>query len=67
MKKYILTLLSIFIGIGCIVSSNIVGSTVAPDDTLVEAFYLIPIGYLLIALGLISSACIGFIKPKNQK
>ncbi|PEM35615.1 DUF3955 domain-containing protein [Bacillus toyonensis] len=66
MKKYILTLLSIFIGIGCVVSSN-VGSTVAPDGTLVEAFYLIPIGYLFIALGLISSAFIGFIKPRNQK
>ncbi|MFE7696696.1 DUF3955 domain-containing protein, partial [Bacillus tropicus] len=61
------TLMSIFIGIGCIVSSNVVRSTVAPDGTLVEALYLIPIGYLLIASGLISSAFIGFTKPRNQK
>ncbi|PEB56492.1 hypothetical protein CON65_05650 [Bacillus pseudomycoides] len=66
MKKYILTLISLLIGIGCIVSYTIIGSTVAPDGTLVEAFYLIPIGFLFIAVGLISSIFIGFRKPINQ-
>ncbi|CAI8950343.1 MULTISPECIES: DUF3955 domain-containing protein [Bacillus] len=66
MKKYILTLLSLLIGIGCLVSQNIIGSTVAPNGTLIETFYLIPIGFSFIALALISSAFIGFRKPINQ-
>ncbi|EEL19619.1 hypothetical protein bcere0017_56320 [Bacillus cereus Rock1-3] len=31
-----------------------IGSKVAADGTLVEPFYLLPIGYLLIAIGIIS-------------
>ncbi|EOP67376.1 hypothetical protein KOW_04185 [Bacillus cereus VDM006] len=66
MKKYILTLLSFLIGIGCIVSHNIIGSTVASDGKPIEPFYLLPIGFSFIALALISSAFIGFRKPRNQ-
>lgn len=52
MKKYTLAL--ILLGIGCIVSFNIIGSTVASDGTLVEPFYLLPMGYSLVAIGIIS-------------
>jgi hypothetical protein len=54
MKKYILALIPFILGIGCIVSFNSIGSTVASDGTLVEPFYLLPIGYSLIAIGIIS-------------
>ncbi|MFI8705988.1 DUF3955 domain-containing protein [Bacillus sp. NPDC077411] len=54
MKKYILTSLPFIFGIGCIVGFNTAGSTVAPDGKLVEPFYLLPIGYAFIAIGIVS-------------
>ncbi|MEI4831556.1 DUF3955 domain-containing protein [Bacillus sp. FJAT-53711] len=54
MKKYILTLIPFILGIGCFVSFNTIGSTVAPDGTLVEPFYLLPMGYSFIAIGIVS-------------
>ncbi|MEI4801603.1 DUF3955 domain-containing protein [Bacillus sp. FJAT-51639] len=54
MKKYILTLLPFIFGIACFVSFHTVGSTVAPDGKLVEPFYLLPIGYAFIAIGIVS-------------
>ncbi|WP_439743133.1 DUF3955 domain-containing protein [Bacillus pseudomycoides] len=54
MKKYILSLIPFILGIGCLVSFNTIGSKVAADGTLVEPFYLLPIGYSLIAIGIIS-------------
>ncbi|MCU4760102.1 MULTISPECIES: DUF3955 domain-containing protein [unclassified Bacillus (in: firmicutes)] len=54
MKKYILTLIPFILGIGCVVSYNTIGSKVASDGTLVEPFYLLPMGYLFLAIGIIS-------------
>jgi len=54
MKKYLFSLLSLVLGIGFWIAYTIIGSEVAPDGTLVEAFYLIPMGYLFLALGLVS-------------
>ncbi|HDX9577555.1 TPA: DUF3955 domain-containing protein [Bacillus pseudomycoides] len=54
MKKYILAFLPFILGIGCIVGFNTAGSTVAPDGKLVEPFYLLPMGYTFIAIGIIS-------------
>ncbi|WP_242274161.1 DUF3955 domain-containing protein [Bacillus cereus group sp. BfR-BA-01310] len=54
MKKYILALILFILGVGCLVSFNTIGSKVTPDGTLVEPFYLLPIGYSLIATGIIS-------------
>jgi len=53
MKKYILALIAFAIGIGCSVAYNVIGSEVAPDGTLIEPFYLIPMGYLFIFIGVI--------------
>ncbi|CEI72440.1 MULTISPECIES: DUF3955 domain-containing protein [Romboutsia] len=53
MKKYILNLIPFIISIGCFVSFNFIGSEVAPDGTLVEPFFLIPIGYLFLFIGII--------------
>lgn len=54
MKKYLLTLISFIIGIGCFIAYNIIGSEVAPDGTLIEPFGLIPIGYLFFFIGIIT-------------
>ncbi|MFJ8530210.1 DUF3955 domain-containing protein [Bacillus sp. NPDC094106] len=54
MKKYILSLIPFILGIGCLVSFNTIGSKVAADGTLVEPFYLLPMGYSLLAIGIIS-------------
>lgn len=53
-KKYLVSLISIFISIVCIVSFNIIGSEVLPDGTLVEPFFLIPLGWLFFSIGIIS-------------
>ncbi|PFD95550.1 hypothetical protein COE15_13085 [Bacillus cereus] len=54
MKKYMLSLMPLIVGIGCLVSFNMMGSKVAADGTLVEPFYLLPMGYSLIAISIIS-------------
>lgn len=54
MKKYILSLIPFILGVGCLVSFNMIESKVAADGTLVEPFYLLPIGYLLVAISIIS-------------
>ncbi|MEK4745104.1 MULTISPECIES: DUF3955 domain-containing protein [unclassified Bacillus (in: firmicutes)] len=53
MKKYMLSLLPLIAGIGCLVSFNMMGSKVAADGTIVEPFYLLPMGYSLLAIGVI--------------
>lgn len=52
MKKYLVSLISIFISIVCIISYNIIGSEVLADGTLVEPFFLIPFGWLFFAIGI---------------
>jgi len=58
MKKYLISLISIFISIVCIVSYNIIGSEVLADGTLVEPFFLIPLGWLFIFIALISGVTV---------
>lgn len=53
MKKYILALIPFIIGIGCFIAFSIIGSEVAPDGTLVEPFFLVPIGYLFLFTGIV--------------
>ncbi len=53
MRKYLLALLSILSGFGCLGVYFIKGSELAPDGTLIEPFFLLPVGYSLIALGVI--------------
>lgn len=55
----------------CFVAYNLIGSYVAPDGTLVEPFYLIPLAWLfflfglLNALGLLAATIVGAVK-KHQ-
>lgn len=53
MRKYILNILPFFIGIGCIIAFNLIGSDIAPDGTLNEPFYLIPLAYVFFIIGII--------------
>lgn len=55
MKKYLISAILVLIGIACFISYNIIGSEVAADGTLIEPFFLIPIGFLAIFLGIASS------------
>lgn len=45
---------------------NLIGSRVAADGTLQELFFLIPIGFMLLFIGIIWIA-LRFIMSKNQK
>ncbi|WP_397469521.1 DUF3955 domain-containing protein [Psychrobacillus sp.] len=53
MKKHILAVTSVIIGLLCLIISNIIGAKVEPDGTLTEPFFLLPIGYLFIFSGFI--------------
>ena len=66
MKKYLVSLISIFISIVCIISYNIIGSEVLADGTLVEPFFLIPLGWLFFAIGIITGI-IAFIISYTRK
>ncbi|WP_053956713.1 DUF3955 domain-containing protein [Inediibacterium massiliense] len=61
MKKYLLSFISLIIGISCLVTYHIIGSEVAPDGTLLEPFFLIPISYFFIAIGIILGLVIGIV------
>lgn len=66
MKKYLVSLISIFISMVCIISYNIIGSEVLADGTLVEPFFLIPLGWLFFAIGIIAGI-IAFIISYTRK
>ena len=67
MKKNILNLIP-FIGTAvCTVAYNIIGSEVLADGTLVEPFYLIPIGWLLFFIGIIGIGIRISFSFKNKK
>jgi uncharacterized membrane protein len=53
-KKYLLSSTPIVLGFLCFIIKSIIGSEVAPDGTLIEPFFLIPVGYLFIIGGIIS-------------
>ncbi|MEG1256236.1 DUF3955 domain-containing protein [Clostridium sp.] len=54
MKKYRLTLIPFVLSVACIIVYNIIGSEVAADGTLIEPFFLIPIGWLFFGIGIIA-------------
>lgn len=55
MKKYLISAILVLIGIACFISYNIIGSEIAADGTLIEPFFLIPMGCLAIFLSIASS------------
>lgn len=58
MKKYKISLLCLLMTALCVVSFNLIGSKVLEDGTLQEPFFLIPIGYLLLFISIISAVVI---------
>ena len=66
MKKYYFTFATILAGIICAVAYRIIGSEIAPDGTLVEPFYLIPMSYLFFFAGLIGLIVITVSKLRKQ-
>ena len=52
--KYVIASTPILLGVICFLAKAIIGSNVATDGTLEEPFFLIPIGYLLLLLGIVS-------------
>lgn len=67
MKRYILNLIPFMITAGCLMGYNIIGSKVLSDGTLVEPFYLIPIAWLFLLIGIIGATINFVIYLKNKK
>lgn len=62
MKKYTISLATLALAILCVISYQIIGSEISADGTLIEPFFLIPMGYLFLLISLISSITITFLK-----
>ncbi|MBE7106659.1 DUF3955 domain-containing protein [Bacillus cereus] len=55
MKKiYLLAFISILLGTICMVSYFMMGSSLAPDGTLTEPFFLIPLSILFVFSGIVA-------------
>ncbi|MDM5248574.1 MULTISPECIES: DUF3955 domain-containing protein [unclassified Lysinibacillus] len=52
--KYVIASTPILLGVICFLAKAIIGSNVAADGKLEEPFFLIPIGYLLLFIGIVS-------------
>lgn len=66
MKKYLVSLISIFISIVYIITYDIIGSEVLADGTLVEPFFLIPLGWLFLIIGIISGIAVFIISSVRK-
>ncbi len=69
MKKYILNLIPFIIILVCIIAYNCIGSNILEDGTLVEPFYLIPIAWAFLFIGIIGFVIrllLSYIKSKNR-
>jgi hypothetical protein len=55
MKKVYVPFVFLGLGAACLIAFHVIGSEVAPDGELIESFWLIPIGELLIAIGLVTA------------
>ncbi|MBU5308535.1 DUF3955 domain-containing protein [Clostridioides mangenotii] len=53
-KKYLFASTPIFLGVLCLIASTIIGSRVASDGTLIEPFFLIPLSYIFVLIGIVS-------------
>jgi len=65
-KSFLLAVISLLLGLGCWVAYAIIGSEVAENGTLVEPFFLIPLGYLFIAFGLVVGIVLLFMRLKKR-
>ncbi|WP_078380050.1 DUF3955 domain-containing protein [Sutcliffiella halmapala] len=66
-NKYLLASTPILLGVICLVIKGMIGSSVEPDGTLQEAFFLIPLAYLFVFIGMIlimSVAILSFYKKR---
>ncbi|WP_082028090.1 DUF3955 domain-containing protein [Bacillus badius] len=52
-KKHLLSFISILIGVICLLTYEAIGTKVEPYGTLVEPFFLLPLSYLFIFVGII--------------
>ncbi len=66
-KRYLLASSPIILGVLCIIMFNIIGSEVKPDGSLVEPFFLIPLAYLFVLIGIITILFVAIISMFRKK
>lgn len=54
MKKYILILIPFLISVGCFLTYTLIGSKITENGTLIEPFFLIPIGWFFFLITIFS-------------
>jgi hypothetical protein len=58
MKKYTFAIVLFLLGAGLLITFRLIGAEVAQDGTLIEPFWMVPLGYLLITIAVISAIVI---------
>jgi hypothetical protein len=58
MKKYIFAIVLFLLGAGLLITFKLIGAEVAQDGTLIEPFWMVPLGYLLIVIAIVSTIVI---------
>lgn len=66
-KKYLIAIIPFILGISCFGIYNIIGSHIAPDGTLVEPFFLLPIGRACVFIGILWVIIVGSIALFHKK
>ncbi|AFS78117.1 hypothetical protein Curi_c11030 [Gottschalkia acidurici 9a] len=66
-NKYLLASTPIFLGLICIITSTIIGSRLEPDGTLVEPFFLIPLTYIFVFIGIISLSSVAIFSAVKKR
>lgn len=64
--KYLPALTLFIVGIGCLITYWLIGVKIGPDGILIEPFFLIPIGYLLVAFGIIIGLAVGIVSHSRN-
>ena len=67
MKKYFIIFIPFIISIGCFLFYSLIGSKISSNGTLIEPFFLVPIGWFFFFITIISSLLllIFYIYKKN--
>lgn len=63
MRKYLISILTFVSGSICLILFKLIGSRVSAEGTLVEPFFLVPVGYVFIAIAVVAAIVAALKKP----
>jgi len=65
MKKYTIAAVSFLMGVGGLATFMIIGTKIAPGETLIEPFWMVPVSYMFILIGIVLAIIIAIFKNRE--